>query len=243
MREFIFTITYEPGADPVMDVFIEHPDTRARTTTCQASVNGLWRLDRITGSEAALDRLSETFTNSLHCNECIGERHCHTNWEYEILTRKPTRQLVYTYRPAGSDCWSVPHLATCYLGDGLICDAERRENQYEWRLLMCDNAPATELYEALDEELRTGLELEFRQVGEPSYWIDEAIEIADLPREQRAAVEAAVEYGYYQTPRNISLTDLATTLEIPLSTLQYRLQQAEAWIIRCFVTRSTTGRL
>lgn len=243
MREFIFTIEYEQGADPVMDVFIEHPNAQARTISCHVSVEGLWRLDRIAGPEKALDRLNGIFTDPVHCNECIGQRHCHTNWEYEILMKKPTCRLVYTYRPAASDCWSIPHLASCYLGDGLICDAERRKNRYEWRLLMCEGAPVSELYEGLQEELREGLRLGFQQVGDPSYWTDEAVTIAELPHEQRAAIEAAVEFGYYQTPREISLSDLADKLDVPLSTLQYRIQQAEAWIVRCFVTRSTAGRV
>lgn len=243
MREFIFTIEYERGADPVMDVFIDHPSAQARTISCHVSANGLWRLDRIAGPETALDRLDDIFTDSVHCNECIGRRHCHTNWEYEILVRTPTCRLIYTYQPAGSDCWSIPHLASCYLGDGLICDAERRENRYEWRFLVCDDAPVGDLYDGLREELRDDLELGFQQVGRPSYWTDEAITIAELSHEQRVAIEAAVEYGYYRTPRDISLTDLADELDIPFSTLQYRLQQAEGWIVRRFATRSTPGRV
>ncbi|WP_227379629.1 helix-turn-helix domain-containing protein [Haladaptatus halobius] len=241
MREFVFTIEYEQGADPVMDVFIEHPNTRAQTIACHVSKNGLWRLDQITGSETALTQLDDIFTDPVHCNECICERHCHTNWDYEILMKSPSCRLVYTYRPTASDCWSIPHLASCYLGDGLICDAERRKDRYEWRLLLCGDASVSELYEVLQAELREGLRLGFQQVGEPSYWIDEAITLTDLPHEQWAAIEAAVEHGYYQTPRDISLTDLAKTMDLPLSTLQYRLQQAEAWVIQCFVTQSPTS--
>ncbi len=62
--------------------------------------------------------------------------------------------------------------------------------------------------------------------------------LAELPPEQQAAVEAAVEHGYYRTPRDTSLTELAETLDVSRSTLQYRLQRAEAWIVRSFVTRS-----
>lgn len=104
---------------------------------------------------------------------------------------------------------------------------------------MCGNATASELYKALGEELREGLGLDFRQVGEPSYRTDESITTAELPHEQRAAIEAAIEYGYYQTPRAISLTELSAELNTPLSTLQYRLQKAEAWIIECFTTQSS----
>ncbi|MFC6756302.1 helix-turn-helix domain-containing protein [Halomicroarcula sp. GCM10025894] len=51
-------------------------------------------------------------------------------------------------------------------------------------------------------------------------------------------MEAAVDYGYYRTPRDVSLTELADRLDVSRSTLQYRLQRAEAWIVRSFVTRS-----
>jgi hypothetical protein len=37
------------------------------------------------------------------------------------------------------------------------------------------------------------------------------------------------------------LTDLADELDLPRSTLQYRLQQAESWIIERFVRNSTLG--
>ncbi|WP_323173623.1 helix-turn-helix domain-containing protein [Natrialba sp. PRR66] len=237
MREFIFTIEYNRGSDPVMDVFIEHSSVQAQTIACHVSANGLWRLDRIVGPAQALTQLDDVFLDSTHCNECIGHRQCHTNWEHELLIEKPTCRLVYTYSPAASDCWSIPHLANCYLGEGLICDAARHENQYEWRLLMHDEAPAGDLYEVLQDELRDGLKLGFQQVGQPTYWTDEAATIADLPYEQRAAIEAALENGYYQTPRSISLTDLATEMDLPMSTLQYRLQQAEAWIIQNFATQ------
>lgn len=237
MREFIFTIKYDQGSDPVMDVFNEHSSVQAQTISCHVSDNRLWRLDRIVGPKRALTQLDDIFMNSTHCNECIGQRQCHTNWKYDLLIKKPTCRLIYTNSPAASDCWSIPHLASCYLGDGLICDAARHENRYEWRLLMWDEAPAGELYDALQDELRDGLELGFQQVGEPTYWTDEAATIADLPHEQRAAIEAAIKNGYYQTPRSISLTDLATEMDLPVSTLQYRLQQAESWIIQNFATQ------
>ncbi|SEV98435.1 helix-turn-helix domain-containing protein [Natrinema salifodinae] len=238
MREFAFTIEYDKGADPLMDVFIEYPDAHARTISCHMSPNGVWRVDRIAGPEEALERIDEIYTAPEHCNECIGSRHCHTNWEHEILESNPSRRTIYTYRPSASDCHSVLHLACIYLGEGIVPAAERRGNRYEWRILMRDDADASGLHEALNEELRDGLRVNFRQIGGPSYWAEEAISLAELPHEQREAIEAAVRSGYYETPRNASMADIAEVLDIPRSTLQYRLQRAESWIIGCFVSRS-----
>lgn len=235
MREFVFTIEYEHGADPVMDVFIEYPETRARTLSCHVSRGNLWRIDRIVGPSDALDRLDDIFMDPVHCNECIGERHCHTDWVYEILAADSTGRTVYTYQPKASDCHSVPHLATCYFGDGVVCRAERREDRYVWRLLLREDGSVREMYDALVEELRDGLSVNFEQIGAPSPWVAEARSTVELPYEQRIAVEAAVEHGYYQTPRAISMAELADRLDVPRSTLQYRLQRAESWIVSRFV--------
>jgi hypothetical protein len=238
MREFAFTIEYERGADPLMDVFIDNPDLHARTMNTHVSPTSMWRIDRIAGPETALEELDEIYTAPEHCNECIGSRHCHTDWEHEILESSPSRRTVYTYRPSPGDCYSIPQLACMYLGEGYIPTAERRENRYEWRILMRDDGDAGGLHDALSEELRDGLSLSFRQIGGPSYWAEEAVSLAELPYEQREAIETAVRMGYYQTPRGTSMSEVADALGVPRSTLQYRLQQAESWIIGNFVSQS-----
>jgi len=65
MREFTFDIVYETGADPVMDVFIEHPTLVAEALHGCVSEDGFWRIERLIGPTAALDaverlRLDET---------------------------------------------------------------------------------------------------------------------------------------------------------------------------------------
>ncbi|WP_197409841.1 helix-turn-helix domain-containing protein, partial [Haloferax profundi] len=41
---------------------------------------------------------------------------------------------------------------------------------------------------------------------------------------------------YYETPRRNTVKEISETLDIPNSTLQYRLTRAEAWLAREFVT-------
>lgn len=238
MREFIFTIDYERGVDPLMDVFIDHRDAHSRSIACNVTDDGMWRLERVAGPEAALERLDEVFEGPVQCTECIGTRDCATEWHYEVIAAESGRRTVYSYRSEAGDCHSIPRLAIEHVGKGVLCETERRGNRCEWRLLLCSDDGVDDLFGALEAELRPGLTVEFRQLGEPAYWADEAVTLAELPPEQQAAVEAAVEHGYYRTPRDISLTDLAETLDVSRSTLQYRLQRAEAWIVRSFVTRS-----
>ncbi len=55
-----------------------------------------------------------------------------------------------------------------------------------------------------------------------------------LPAEQREALQAAVEYGYYETPREIEL-GARRSARGPRSTLSYRLRRAESTLARTFV--------
>ncbi|WP_276270769.1 helix-turn-helix domain-containing protein [Haloarcula litorea] len=238
MREFIFTIDYDPGVDPLMDVFMDHPETHSRTIACNVAEDGMWRLERIAGSETALQELDEVFDDPVQCTECIGFHDCDTEWYYEVIAEAEGQRTVYSYRSEAGDCHSVPRLAIEHVGHGVLCETERRGSRCEWRLLLCNDRGVDDLFSELEDELRPGLTIEFRQLGDPSYWTDEAVTLAELPPEQQAAVEAAVDHGYYRTPRAVSLSDLADRLDVSRSTLQYRLQRAEAWIVRSFVTRS-----
>lgn len=60
----------------------------------------------------------------------------------------------------------------------------------------------------------------------------------EVPREQRTALQAAVEHGYYETPRQIELSDLAEKLEIPRSTLSYRLRN---WLLTDLTSPSNSS--
>lgn len=135
MREFVFTIEYEAGQDPTMDIFIEYPELHSRTLNCQISDQGTWRLERLAGPEEALQRLDNEYTHPYHC-ECIGEPHCQTEWHGEIVDSEQGRRTVYCYRPEPGDCHSIPRLAMDCLGDGILFSAERRGGLYEWRLLL-----------------------------------------------------------------------------------------------------------
>ncbi len=48
-----------------------------------------------------------------------------------------------------------------------------------------------------------------------------------LSPEQEAALQAAVEHGYYESPREVDGGELAEHLDVPRSTLTYRLRRAE----------------
>jgi len=59
MREFVFTVEYEKGADEVMDLFIEHPDLYARSMEINATTEAVWGIEKVVGPAAVLDEFDD----------------------------------------------------------------------------------------------------------------------------------------------------------------------------------------
>jgi hypothetical protein len=94
------------------------------------------------------------------------------------------------------------------------------------------------LFDNLGARLRDGLSFRMGHLREAEGWQRTPLDDARLPPEQRLALERAVDAGYYETPRAVSLDELATDLDVPRSTLSYRLRRAEARLARTFVDRN-----
>lgn len=241
MRELVFAVKYDSGADPVMDVFREHEALHSRTIACHVSSEGIWRIDRFNGPTDALEAIDRVYADHDRCLDCLTGVHDRQSTVHETLDASSGSRTVYTYRDVTTDCYSIPCLTCKHVTKGVLSESERQSDTEEWRLLLRDDAGVGDLYADLEASLRPGLSVEFAQIAEPTYWIEKTVTVAELPAEQRTAVEAAVQHGYYETPRGISLSDLAEELDLPRSTLQYRLQQAESWIVERFVRNSTLG--
>lgn len=231
MREFIFAAEYERGADPLMDVFIDYPDLVGRALRVSVSSTGLWRVDRFTGPSEALERLEAVVTDPTVCNECLGVHpNCSYESEYEVLEDGSESRLVYAYTSGGRYCHSVPHLVARTLGEGPLFDARRRGNVYEWRVLLPGETAGGEVFDRLQDGLPDGVSLSLKQVGTPSSWSTVDVPKSTLAHDQRRAIEVAIDLGYYEMPRAASLGEVADALDIPKSTLRYRLRHAEQWM-------------
>jgi predicted DNA binding protein len=236
MREFVFTLRYDPGVDPLMDVFIETLELFGQSLACSVTADSMWRLDRYGGPDAALKTLATHLFETDRCEECVGSHNCHSPCEHELLAETSSTVTVYTYRPETGGCHSIPNVAARHLGDGLFFETVRRGAQYRWRVLLRDEQSVGGLYDALEADLREGVALDLEHVGTPTRWGDGFATAADLPAPQREALETAVERGYYETPRATTAAEIAADLNVPQSTFQYRLQRAEAWLATQFVT-------
>lgn len=105
---------------------------------------------------------------------------------------------------------------------------------------------ATRTVTTTDESLSAlGDALRERGYGFDVEAVQDTVESGGPLTERRAEVlEAAVEHGYYESPRGIELTELAELLGVRKSTLSVTLRRAEGRLARRFVeSRDTLSRL
>lgn len=237
MREFVFALEYESGTNPVADVLAAYPEASIRSLSCHVTADSLWRVDHAEGSAEALAALEDAYTTSEFFADCLVKDDCGAECEVQVLDRSSDTLVVYTYWDRTEVCTSVPHVALEHLGEGLLFETYREGRRYRWRIVLGSDAAIHDFFDALDEEVDecTGIEMLRLTELDPDHGSDPSPE-ATLPREQREALRAAVERGYYETPRRIELGELAEALEVPRSTLSYRLRRAEASLASEFVT-------
>ncbi|MEY7847899.1 helix-turn-helix domain-containing protein [Natrarchaeobius sp. A-rgal3] len=237
MREFVFALEYESGTNPVADVLAEYPATSIRSLSCHVSADSLWRVDHANGSDEALEALERAYETADYFADCLVKDDCGADCEVQVLDRSNETLVVYTYWERTEVCTSVPHVALEHLGDGLLFETYREGRRYRWRIVLGNDAPIHDFFGALGDEVGECTGMEMLRLTE----LDPARNDADtdhengLPDEQREALHAAVERGYYQTPRGVELSELADELGIPRSTLSYRLRRAESALATSFV--------
>lgn len=233
MRELVFALEYAPGTNAVADILTENPETKIRSLSCHVTPHNLWRVDHVTGGHSALDELTETVANAEYYTDCLARRDCEADWETQVLDHTDDALVLYSYWSRTPSCTSIPHLALDRYGDGLIFQTTWVGHRYEWRIIAPDNTAYLDFRNAIEDEIDDTTGVTFVRVGDA----DDATpdDELSLTPEQDAAMRAAVEHGYYQTPREIETYDLAAKLGLPGSTLSYRLRRAEAQLAEAYV--------
>lgn len=231
MREFVFEVRYEAAADELMDLFIETPEARSTAFLCSMGNAQLWRLDRIMGPSSVVEEATALLTGSEYNQLSVSDRACGGRHYSDILEDGPHRSLVYSYFEDLVHCDSIPMITNRYINGALLFEITRQENTERWRILMEDDKKVGMLYDTLGGMLRDGLSFHFDHVSGASGPLLALFDSVSVRPEQRRVLELAAEKGYYETPRQTTLDELAAELDWPRSTVSYRLRKAEAALV------------
>ncbi len=241
MRELTFELVYNEGVDPLMDMFIEFPSLSANSIASCIRRDRLWRIERFAGPSSALDCIERFKDDPDLPKEEMTATECGAIREYDVLERSPTILALYTFVKRLHTCDSVLALAGRHLDLGVVFQSQRHGNSYNWRLLMRSEENIDVFYEHVEEFLDDGITLNMGRLGDAERLSYNSLANVSMPEEQRETLRAAIEHGYYETPRDITVGGLADILNIPQSTVSYRLRQAEAQLAEGYIHRFDDG--
>ncbi|WP_136688470.1 helix-turn-helix domain-containing protein [Halorhabdus amylolytica] len=236
MRELVFALAYEPGCNAVADTLAEYPDAHIRSLSLHATDERLWRVDHASGSPDALDAIEAAFKSTDYYADCLATDDCGATQTTDVLDRNDETLVLYSYWERSPVCVSVPHLALDYLGDGLLFDTRHEGRHYTWRLIHSGTGDVGRFFDALEAAVGDCAEMEMLRTGataDPGEGV--VAESTGLTAEQEAALRAAVEHGFYENPREVDVGELGEHLDVPRSTLTYRLRRAEEHLAKEYV--------
>jgi len=236
MREFVFTITYDAGADPLMDLFRDNPDARGRSLICAIDTTQFWQIDRIDGSSDIVADAQSVLTSDDYAGFSVSNLTCDGERFTAVLDEGAERCVLYTSVACENRCDAVPFLARRYLDGVLLMDIQRANDAERWRILMRDDEKVGLLYDTLSARFRDGLSFSFGHLKDVTKPPLDPFSSLVLSAEQQRVLEAAFGHGYYETPRETTLDELAEVLDCPRSTVSYRLRRAEAELVRGFLS-------
>lgn len=239
MRELVFELKYDEGADPLMDVFGTHPELTSTLIASFVDRDCCWIVERFVGPASALDQIE-----SIRC-ERGGEREETTDTTCEavrhptVLERSPSTLVTHLFVESLHTCDSIWALAARRLQPGVVIQSRRHGHHQEFRLLVRSEENVEVFYERFQEHLKDKISAKFGHLGSVDQWAYDSLSGVSLPEEQRSTLRLAVESGYYETPREITLEELAEGMDLPRSTVSYRLRRAEAALTKGYLGRLT----
>ncbi|AAV44675.1 MULTISPECIES: helix-turn-helix domain-containing protein [Halobacteriales] len=228
MRELVFALEYEPGCNRVADALADYPDARVRSLSLHATADQLWRVDHATGTPDALDAIEDAFRNSDYYADCLATEDCGATQTTRVLDRTDDTLVLYSDWERTPTCASVPHIARDHLGDGVLFETRHEGRHYTWRLIHSGDGDVAAFFDSLEVAVEECAQMEMLRTADTTTAAGGSDETpSGLPPAQEAALQAAVEHGYYESPREVDVGELAEHLDVPRSTLTYRLRRAE----------------
>jgi len=237
MYDFSFEITYDPGSDEYVDLFIDRESLRSEAIYSCLDPDELWTLESVTGDPDALSAVDELLFDESLDRESISGRECGSTRTTSLLTDEHRRRVAYTYVSDVDFCDAVPLLVAKYVDGGVLFEQTRTDDTVQWRVLLQDDSKIGYLYDTLSAKLGDGLSFSFEHLTEVDNWESGLLPRTDIRAEQREILTVAVERGYFETPRQVTLDELADELDVPRSTVSYRLRRATAELAKRFTTQ------
>jgi len=227
MREVVFEIEYEPGSNRVGDTLAKYPDAQIRSLSLHATHESLWRVDHVTGSTDALADIEAAFLDTDYYTDCLTPGHCGATQRTQVLESTDEMVVLYSYWERTDSCASVPHIALEQLGHGVLFEATKQERRNTWRIIHSGEGNVRAFFNEVEESVGDTVEIDFQRLTDASTPVEATAESDGLSPEQKEALQAAVEHGYYESPGEIDEKGLADRLDVPRSTLNHRLRRAE----------------
>lgn len=243
MRELVFTLDYEPGCNAIADTLAAHPDAQIRSLSLHATAESLWRVDHATGPSDALADIKERFLTADYYADCLSTEECGATQTTEVLEQTDDMLVLYSYWERTSTCESIPHMALDHLGEGALFETTHEGREYTWRIIHSKTGDIRSFFDDIEATVDEYAEMEIERLTEVQSPPGASHDDAELPPEQAEALRAAVDYGYYETPREIDVGELADKLDVPRSTLTYRLRRAEAELAKGRVEEMPSSEL
>lgn len=241
MRELLISVEYAEGADPVMDVFREHgSELSSHAIVSCVDRDKSWHVERFEGPRSALDQIKSVRCDRDSPREDMTDTGCGATRHSNLLERSPNTLVVHTFVKGMHTCDSVVALAGRLLDPGFVVQARRQGHRQDFRLLLQSDENVDVFCERVEEHLADGISFQFGRLGEAEWWSQDSLSPVTLPQEQRETLRMAVNEGYYETPREVTVGELAEKLDIPQSTASYRLRQAEASLAKGYQNRFET---
>ena len=236
MRELAFALEYEPGCNRVADTLAAHPDARIRSLSLHATADRLWRVDHTTGPPDALDDIEDAFLTADYYADCLVTGDCGATQTTQVLDHTDDTLVLYSDWERTPDCASVPHIARDHLGNGVLFETRHESRHYTWRIIHSGEGDVASFFDALREAVGDCAQMEMLRTTDTTATNGDVNEADGLSPEQEAALRAAVAHGYYESPREVDVGELADHLDVPRSTLTYRLRRAEEQLAKRHVT-------
>jgi len=232
MRELVFVLEHEPGCDRVADALAEHPGARIRSLSLHATADSLWRVDHVTGSPDALTDIEEASLAADYYTDCLTADHCDASQRTQVLESTDDMLILYSYWERTADCASVPHIALEHLGQGALFEATKQERQYTWRIVHSGEGDVRAFLDHLGDGVAECVSIDFQRLTDASSPVKPTTAGDDFSHKQAEALQAAVDHGYYESPRETDVGGLADHVDVPRSTLNHRLRRAEEHVIK-----------